>query len=539
MRRRDSSANRVVDADALRPDSVLSRAPVDPKGLPLDAFEAFALSQMDGRSTLAEVAEVVGVEYAKVAALARRLLTLGALAPPSAISRRRPRPEEVMSSGVYSSRASREEPFAAPRKERQRKASSSLRAPPRPAESHRPHRSAESPRPPRPAERAPTPGPPAAARPPRSADVVQAPPVSDDVCDLDEATYGKIMALDATLVTLDHYALFGIDRGANESAVKRAYFATAATFHPDRFFGKKLGRARSPLTRIFARLSEANETLSDRARRAAYDMTLPKAPVSEPPRAPDRASKAPPKAPSMSPPVKRPSRSMRKSSKAMRAIAPAPAVTSALAFKPPTASPTPPPPVAAPPPPPPAPRKSRSIKAVRAGVRQKHVVVFLQAAEEAMKLDDVVTAANNYRLALQIDDDPWIRDRLAAVDGLAKGRRRERSIARARIAEREERWADAATHFSLAHDAVPDAPTAERAAHSLRKSQGDLHRAAALAEYAVSQQPNNAGYRVTLAEIYVAANLPDRARAESVRAVELAPDDERAARLVAALKKKA
>ncbi len=84
----------------------------------------------------------------------------------------------------------------------------------------------------------------------------------------------------------------------------------------------------------------------------------------------------------------------------------------------------------------------------------------------------------------------------------------------------------------------PEAALAERAAHAIRMSEGDLHRAAALAEQAVAMSPRSGAYRVTLGEIYLAANLVTRASAEIARALELAPNDPRALELAAILPKK-
>jgi curved DNA-binding protein CbpA len=98
--------------------------------------------------------------------------------------------------------------------------------------------------------------------------------VDSDACDLDAATRGAIDALDARLARDDHYALLDIDGAAEKKAIKRAYFPFATKYHPDRFFGKKLGRFRAPLDRVFQRMTEAHEVLVDPARRAQYDRTL-------------------------------------------------------------------------------------------------------------------------------------------------------------------------------------------------------------------------------------------------------------------------
>jgi predicted Zn-dependent protease len=147
----------------------------------------------------------------------------------------------------------------------------------------------------------------------------------------------------------------------------------------------------------------------------------------------------------------------------------------------------------------------RVYQAARQVEAQKRVAVFVLAAEEALKVDDVIGAANNYRLALQNGDNPTIRAKLEEVDERAKARRFELSLTRARAAERDKKWAEAAFEFS---------------------------------EYAVSKAPKNADYRLTLADLYLAANLVERAAGETDRALSLAPNDPRAKALSAAVKKR-
>ena len=68
----------------------------------------------------------------------------------------------------------------------------------------------------------------------------------------------------------DAFELLGIPRTADKKDVKRAYFKLSKDFHPDRFFGKKLGPYSTRLTQIFQALKSSFELLSDDARRAAY-----------------------------------------------------------------------------------------------------------------------------------------------------------------------------------------------------------------------------------------------------------------------------
>jgi curved DNA-binding protein CbpA len=66
----------------------------------------------------------------------------------------------------------------------------------------------------------------------------------------------------------DYYGVLGIPKTASPSDIKKAYRTLAARYHPDKHKGNELeDLAREKL----AALNEAYETLSDPARRAAYD----------------------------------------------------------------------------------------------------------------------------------------------------------------------------------------------------------------------------------------------------------------------------
>ncbi len=61
---------------------------------------------------------------------------------------------------------------------------------------------------------------------------------------------------------------------ADKRAIKNAYFEIVNVFHPDRYFGKKLGAFKPKLEHLFARLTEAHDTLTRAAPRAEYDAYL-------------------------------------------------------------------------------------------------------------------------------------------------------------------------------------------------------------------------------------------------------------------------
>jgi len=77
----------------------------------------------------------------------------------------------------------------------------------------------------------------------------------------------EILAREAILGK-DHWTVLGLRPGATAEQVKLAYFDASRIFHPDRYYGKNLGSFRARLDRIFQRLSEAHEALSEALRRS-------------------------------------------------------------------------------------------------------------------------------------------------------------------------------------------------------------------------------------------------------------------------------
>src|SRR5256885_13896425 len=67
------------------------------------------------------------------------------------------------------------------------------------------------------------------------------------------------------MVEQDYYDLLGVQRGADDAAIKAAYRRMAKEHHPDRKNGCKDSEAR------FKAISEAYDVLKDPQKRAAYD----------------------------------------------------------------------------------------------------------------------------------------------------------------------------------------------------------------------------------------------------------------------------
>jgi curved DNA-binding protein CbpA len=84
----------------------------------------------------------------------------------------------------------------------------------------------------------------------------------------------EVDALFALVQDADHYRILGVERDAESSQIKRAYYALAKRFHPDRFQRDADPALRSRIEAAFVKITQAYETLSDARSRSAYDLKL-------------------------------------------------------------------------------------------------------------------------------------------------------------------------------------------------------------------------------------------------------------------------
>lgn len=469
--------------------------------LPIGAVEGFVLSRIDGATTISELVAIVGLPADEVTRIVERLADVGAIDLPD-----------------YTRK---------------------VEAPP-----------ARTPMPPARAS---------SANIPKGESIPDDHPDMSEPSDLDAPTRKRILALHARLDE-DYYALLGVGRDADRKTVKAAYYAYAATFHPDRHFGKNLGVFKQRMEAIFGRLTEAHDVLATPTRRAEYDQYLAdqaqarafealldddvplvderpvttneplltktdSRPLMDAVREPQRTTPTPPVPTTPSaPPLDEKARREALARKLMRSSRRMPAVRP---------SPVPAPRTSAPPVPPSAPgfasqrpsgfqRRDDSIAHARRAEAARHVT----AAEAATFKGDFVAAANSYRLALQHHPDPEVQRAYDEVTKKAKALMVDVYLKNAKYEEAQQQWGMAALSYIKALDARPDDwDTAIRAANVLRREGRDLHRAAQLAQQAVAKAPNKVAYRVTLGHVYLDAGLFLRARSELEAAARLAPQD--------------
>ncbi|MCR9098169.1 MAG: tetratricopeptide repeat protein [bacterium] len=101
----------------------------------------------------------------------------------------------------------------------------------------------------------------------------------DEGLDIDLDVQRRILTYEASLGR-PYHELLGVEPGSEPKAVKRAYFKLSKEFHPDRYFRREIGSYAERLDRIFKKVLEAHEILSD-PELCQVENHTPSAPVEE------------------------------------------------------------------------------------------------------------------------------------------------------------------------------------------------------------------------------------------------------------------
>jgi tetratricopeptide (TPR) repeat protein len=347
---------------------------------------------------------------------------------------------------------------------------------------------------------------------------------------------------------LDYYGLLGLPRTAVRAQVRQAFLAQAPQFHPDKYFGRRLGSYGAKMDRIFAHLSAAHDTLVDDGRRTQYTRALPPEPPLPPTLEQEVAARVASERPAMHAAAKASGVTGEISAAAARARQQALAMQLAGQKRNLTPSPgavaaqlpaqgTPARPFEAlrrPPSSPgmPAADPKAAVEALRrryeeskANARGRQGPALVQAAEAAAAKLDFVEAARLYRAATEHSSDPNLRAVLADTEAKAKMQSHGEATKRAKESEEKQEAQEAGAQWARAFDLVPVAETAHRASVNFRRAGTDLRRAAKYGEEAVKLAPNKAAFRINLALVYVDLGLGLRAHGEIERAHALEPNN--------------
>lgn len=358
-----------------------------------------------------------------------------------------------------------------------------------------------------------------------------------------------VLRLYRSLARSDHYQLLGVDRAADKKTIKRAYYELAAKLHPDRYFRKQLGSFKLRMETVFGRLSLAHETLTNTDKRAEYDAYVEEQRRSrgieelladalaevkraeesverearaenapnQPPAAPVAAKPEPAKGPSVDVTV-----AARRDALARRLLG--------GMGRPPGAGSSPGQPAVQR-----EPSTNDAMDALRrryddrkSQARDAQARKYLTAAETALASNDPVSAANAFRVAATLlPEDAQLQKRAQETQDRADQLLADTYAKQARYEEKNGQWIEASRSWSRVCRGRPDdAHACERGANAIVKAGGDLHEAARLAQKACALKPENHHYRVTLANVYLAAGLSLNARRELETAAQHAPHDD-------------
>ena len=529
-------------------------AGVNVRTLPLLPEQAFVLSRVDGRSDEAEIARATGIPAPQVFLHLQRLEELGAvrrpasIAPPNHGRGRAPAP----SSDV---RATPKAPGPVP----------ALARP-----THAPPATTTAP--------APAPLPEADKLVTTPAPAVPRHPDVDESLHLSVEVQARILDLEPRLPDLDHFQVLGVPRGSDRVAIKRAYFSMIGTFHPDSYFGKNLGGFTRRMEKIFQRLTEAHDVLSNPRTREEYEAYLGAVGRT---RGFETPSQPPPSVEDLERLLQQAENEARKSPPPATPPAPLPPVATRAAPPPPRSPPQLPPrlppafPQVAPPraslkpvqlvndpvarrqalarkfgmapislkPAPPDEEKLRAEAARQSAVakdlqqryehrktaiRDHRVQRFIQVAEEAIASGNAVSAMNSLRVARTlVGSDAEADARITELENQLGATLSENYLQRARYEESNGQHVEAARSYTRAAQGRPSPDVLRSAAECYLKAGTELRLAGELMREAVQMAPDRTDLRLSLAKIYEAAGMPQSAVRELERALTLTPGSDK------------
>lgn len=399
--------------------------------LPLGPQEYFVLSRVEGRATVAEIIGASGLGAAATEQILDRLLLLGALRVDEglAVAARATGPTDA----PVRQRQSTQELRAQAHDRRRRVLQQQLAAGRQPTPTPSPASGDEPPL-------APAIGPELAAGPLGLADdelpplpTVAPVPLDDPRLDpslgLPLAEQQYLLALEERLDELDPFTFLGLSPTHDLKVIRDAFRDASRRLHPDAHRGRELGRFLGLLGTLFARAKVAHAALQREDVRAPF-VDAVEAERAERRRVRDEEEAA-----------RRAVQTAAEEQRLRREQAAAAERRTARTAQ----------------------RAERERERL-ATAREAKVAEYLQAAVDAEAMENYARAANNYRLALQLDPgDAEVRARWEAARSVARRRRAKEAFARACTLVEVGHAAEAVPSFLEAADADP---TLEHLAHA-------------------------------------------------------------------------
>ena len=361
---------------------------------------------------------------------------------------------------------------------------------------------------------------------------------------------------------LNHYELLGVAMDAERVEIRNAYFALSKVFHPDAYYGKRLGSFKPKMEVVFRKVTDAYEAVGRAKKREAYDRylkqsiavsaaekqmdrveerakamskALTRAPIAERQAQPVAAtavakdwqpSAAPPKdAPSVVPGTPEYDRMQRKRellerklggrsqrpARRGRPVRSMPAPTAKVGQKTALRDLT---------------RSLKQTAVLTGGVdRAAHHIENARVAEAD---GDLAAAATALRMAIALDSNSAeLQQHYQRVNSHLRVQLLDIHREQAKYEEDNNLWAAASISWAKVAEAAPDDPLApRRAAKAIMAAGGDLRKARDFALRSLELASDSLETRVLLARIYIGAGMDASAAKELDEAAKLDPGHE-------------
>jgi len=337
-----------------------------------------------------------------------------------------------------------------------------------------------------------------------------------EACELEQDRRKIILDAFTRLDRMNFYELLGLHGLVDKKEVKASYYALAPDFHPDKYFGRKLGTFKAKIEAIFARLTLAHDTLSSKQKRGEYDEYLNT--LEQARRASDLLNGVPHQTAQVLAQIEAQARGAAELQVDAKKQSDLNDRRRALAAKlgngkfnssgKPVAIPQPsgPPPM--------DPRQAAEALRVRYEYAKQNAAKaqtagFVTSGRNALSQRDYAAAANYFRIAASLaPNDADLQREAGEVTQHVAVQLADNFARTGEFEASQERWAEAAVSFSKACNGKPNDPRVhERAAYAVFRTGANARRSVDLARHAVELAPKNSAYRVTLAYCYAGAGL--------------------------------
>jgi curved DNA-binding protein CbpA len=306
---------------------------------------------------------------------------------------------------------------------------------------------------------------------------------------------GRLLLLEQRLDAPYHEVL-GVPADAERPVLKKAFFGLSRDYHPDRYFRRNIGGYEARVDRVYKKIVEAYELLSDPTARSEIERSLAAAAGLAPSAAPDSQ---PTQTPGSQPP---------QAEAADETAAPSAPRRRRVPLRP----------------------RSHGFSLHNRVQRERKAKAkrLFEAGMAAFAREEWIDAAGSVRLAIAFD--PWneaFKDRFVDVQRKAHEVLSERHLKEAEnAAEMRDYPAAARAYEEAIQYRAHDPRLLFNAAEVVSSTGGDLHRAKEWAQSAVEIEPENSDYHRLLGQVFRMAGLDANAKREIETALQINPENE-------------